>query len=163
LRQQRDKIATKSSRNLLMPNSLELTLFGSPEVRNNGHLVTSFRTSKAQALLYYLAVTGRPHTRPTLAGLLWGDQPEAAARASLSKCLSNLHDLLGDAVLVERQTAAFNRDHPYHLDTERLAASIGIAPSPAAIPTLQAALSLYRGDFLEGFYVRDAPILSSGC
>ena len=34
-----------------------------------------------------------PATRATLAGLLWGDQPEDAARASLSKCLSNLRDL----------------------------------------------------------------------
>ena len=62
-----------------MPNPLELTLFGNPEVRSNGHLVTGFRTSKAQALLYYLAVTGRRHTRPTLAGLLWGDESKAAA------------------------------------------------------------------------------------
>jgi CubicO group peptidase (beta-lactamase class C family) len=49
--------------------------------------VTGFRTSKAQALLYYLAVTGRPYTRPTLAGLFWGDQPEAVAHTSLSKYL----------------------------------------------------------------------------
>jgi len=140
-----------------MSNSLELTLFGSPEVRTNGHLVTGFRSSKAQALLYYLAVTGRRHTRPTLAGLLWGDQPESAARASLSKCLSNLHDLLGDAVLIERQTVAFNRDHPYHLDTDRFMAGVGQLPTPETIHRLQAALAFYRGDFLEGFYVRDAP------
>ena len=98
-----------------MPNPLELTLFGSPEVRLHGQPVTGFRSSKAQALLYFLAVTARPHTRPTLAGLFWGDQPEAAARASLSKCLSNLHDLLGDALLVERQTVTFNREYAYHL------------------------------------------------
>jgi len=62
-----------------MPNILQLTLFGSPEARRHGQPVTGFRTSKAQALLYYLAVTGRAHTRATLAGLLWGDQPEDAA------------------------------------------------------------------------------------
>jgi DNA-binding SARP family transcriptional activator len=84
-----------------MSDLLELTLFGSPEVRLHGHPVTGFRSSKAQALLYYLAVTGRPHTRPTLAGLLWGDQPDAAARVSLSKYLSDLRDLVGDAVLIE--------------------------------------------------------------
>jgi hypothetical protein len=38
-----------------MFNSLELMLFGSPEVWTNSQLVTGFRTSKAQALLYYLA------------------------------------------------------------------------------------------------------------
>src|SRR5690606_16533315 len=116
-----------------------------------------FRTSKAQALLYYLAVTGRPHTRSTLAGLLWGDQPEAAARTSLSKCLSNLRDLLGDAVLVERQTAAFNRNYPYQLDTEHFLASVSTPPTTENIQRVQNALTLYRGDFLEGFYVREAP------
>lgn len=140
-----------------MPKPLQLTLFGSPEVRLHGQPVTSFRTSKAQALLYYLAVTGRPHTRATLAGLLWGDQPEDAARASLSKCLSNLRDLLGDAVLVERQSVAFNRAHPYDLDVERFATSVGSQLRSETLPTVRAALDLYRGDFLEGFYVRDAP------
>jgi len=140
-----------------MHNSVDLNLFGSPEVCRNGSLVTGFRTSKAQALLYYLAVTARPHTRPTLAGLFWGDQPEAAARASLSKCLSNLHDLLGDAITIERQTIAFNRRYSYNLDTERFEAGTRHPPTAATLDTLQSALSLYRGDFLEGFYVRDAP------
>jgi DNA-binding SARP family transcriptional activator len=116
-----------------MRDELELTLFGSPEVRLHGLPVTGFRSSKAQALLYYLAVTGRPHTRSTLAGLLWGDQPDPAARASLSKCLSNLHDLVGDAVLIERQTIAFNRDCSYHLDTERFQAGGDAPPTPETI------------------------------
>jgi len=37
-----------------MTNLLQLTLFGSPEVRLHGQAVTGFRTSKAQALFYYL-------------------------------------------------------------------------------------------------------------
>jgi len=139
-----------------MPSPLQLTLFGSPEVRLHGQPVTGFRTGKAQALLYYLAVTGRPHTRATLAGLLWGDQPEDAARASLSKCLSNLRDLLSDALLIERQTVAFNQSYPYDLDTERFAA-VGQPLTVATSQALQAALALYRGDLLEGFYVREAP------
>ncbi len=140
-----------------MPMSLELILFGSPEVRVNGKLISGFRSTKAQALFYYLAITGRAHTRATLAGLLWGDQPEDAARASLSKCLSNLRDLLGDALLIERQTVAFNRNYPYHLDTEHFIADVAQPPTAATIPSWQAALAFYRGDFLEGFYVRDAP------
>ncbi|MBX2997892.1 MAG: hypothetical protein KF893_05230 [Caldilineaceae bacterium] len=140
-----------------MPDSLELTLFGSPQVRRHGQVVTGFRSGKAQALLYYLAVTGRPHTRSTLTGLLWGDQPETSARVSLSKCLSNLHELLGDALLIDRQSVSFNRGVPYHLDTEAFAAAVSVPVTAASAQTLQAALTLYRGDFLEGFYVRDAP------
>jgi predicted ATPase/DNA-binding SARP family transcriptional activator len=140
-----------------MDDRLELTLFGSPEVRHRGQAVTGFRSSKAQALLYYLAVTARPHTRSSLAGLLWGDQPDDAARTSLSKCLSNLRELVGEAVLIGRQSVAFNRDYPYRLDTERVAGSRDAPSTPEAIAELKAALALCRGDFLEGFYVRDAP------
>jgi predicted ATPase/DNA-binding SARP family transcriptional activator len=140
-----------------MANPFALTLFGSPAVYIDDQRVTGFRSSKAQALLYYLVVTRRPHTRPTLAGLFWGDQPEDAARTSLSKCLSNLRDLVGGAILIDRQTAAFNRHQPYHLDTEGFLAGIAQPPTLETLATWQAALALYRGDFLEGFYVREAP------
>ena len=140
-----------------MPDALELTLFGSPQIRRHGQVVTGYRSSKAQALLYFLAVTGRSHSRPSLATLLWGDQPEAAARTSLSKCLSNLYDLLGDALLIERHSVAFNRRLPYDLDTEHFLAQVGAPITAASVLAAQEALSLYRGDFLEGFYVRDAP------
>ena len=75
----------------------------------------------------------------------------------MSKCLSNLRDLLGDALLVDRQTVAFNRDQPYHLDTEHFATGLSAPLTPATHTSYQNALTLYRGDFLEGFYVRDAP------
>ncbi len=140
-----------------MSNLLNLTLLGSPQVHLDGQAVTGFRSSKAQALLFFLAVTGRAHTRATLAGLLWGDQPETAARVSLSKCLSNLHELLGDALLIDRQTVSFNRSLPYQLDTEAFATAASAPATAASAHALQAALTLYRGDFLEGFYVRDAP------
>ena len=140
-----------------MPDPLVLTLFGSPQVHLDGQAVTGFRSSKAQALLFFLAASGRAHTRTMLAGLLWGDQPEAAARVSLSKCLSNLHELLGDALLIDRQTVAFKRNIPYQLDTEAFVAAVSAPATAASAHALQAALTLYRGDFLEGFYVRDAP------
>lgn len=140
-----------------MPNTLELTLFGSPEVRRHGQVVTGFRTSKAQALLYFLAVTGRSHSRSSLAVLLWGNRPERAARVSLSKCLSNLRRLFGDALLIERHSIAFDRQLPYDLDTERFLAPLGAPITAANALATEEALSLYRGDFLEGFYVRDAP------
>lgn len=140
-----------------MPDPLVLTLFGIPLVRLHGQVVNGFRSSKAQALLFFLAVTGRAHTRATLAGLFWGDQPETAARVSLSKCLSNLHELLGDAVLIERQTVAFNRGIRYQLDTEEFVAGVSALTTSVSAQSLHATLALYRGDFLEGFYVRDAP------
>lgn len=83
-----------------MPSRLELTLFGNIKIRRDGLLMTDFKSLKAQALLCYLAVTGRPHSRSALAGLLWGEKPEAKARMNLSQALSGLRRLFGDHLTI---------------------------------------------------------------
>ena len=93
-----------------MTSELQLALLGTVEVRRNGVPIPGFTSGKAQALLCYLAVTGRPHTRPALAGLLWGEMPDDNARTNLRKALSNLRRLVGPHLSIERQAVAFNRD-----------------------------------------------------
>jgi DNA-binding SARP family transcriptional activator len=53
-----------------------------------------------------------------LAGLLWGDKSEGSAKANLRKSLSKLGQMLGDVLIITRQTVAFNRDRAYWLDVE---------------------------------------------
>jgi DNA-binding SARP family transcriptional activator len=67
---------------------LRLNLLGKPQVFHNDAPVTRFTTAKTEALLYYLAVTGRPHGRDALASLLWGDMSDAQAKRNLTKALS---------------------------------------------------------------------------
>jgi predicted ATPase/DNA-binding SARP family transcriptional activator len=141
--------------------NLQLHLLGKPEVFLNGRLLTEFETSKAQALLYYLAVTGRAHSRETLADLLWGEMDEATAKRNLTKALSNLRHLLGPYLLIERQSIAFNHEKPYELDVTVFQAAIEasslLEPSkPEDLSPLRKAVNLYGGDFLEGFYVKEA-------
>jgi DNA-binding SARP family transcriptional activator/tetratricopeptide (TPR) repeat protein len=140
-----------------MLNELHLKLLGNVEVRLDEALVIGFHSNKVQGLLFYLAVTGRPHLRPTLAGLLWGDMPEASARNNLRKALTQLRQLVGSHLSITRQTVAFNRDNPYWLDVERFEGKAGISSAETDIEGLREAVELYRGDFLEGFYVRQAP------
>ena len=54
--------------------------------------------AKPLALLAYLVLERRPHSREALAGLLWGESPEVEARASLRQALKQLRDVLGDQV-----------------------------------------------------------------
>jgi predicted ATPase/DNA-binding SARP family transcriptional activator/Tfp pilus assembly protein PilF len=104
-----------------------------------------------------LAVTGRPHSRETLAGLLWGDKPEANAKASLRKALSDLRKLFDDALIITRQTVAFNRDSSYWLDVEVFESALAEdEPASEELHPLREAVELYRGDFLEGLSVRQA-------
>ena len=56
---------------------LSIRLLGAFVVERDAQPVTTFRSLKNQALLAYLAMeAGRPHTRPSLAGLRWPEQPE---------------------------------------------------------------------------------------
>jgi predicted ATPase/DNA-binding SARP family transcriptional activator/Tfp pilus assembly protein PilF len=133
---------------------LRLTLLGGFGITWSGTPLTGFVSNKAQALLSYLAVTGRPHFRPALAGLLWGEMPETSALMNLRQALANLRRLVEPYLLITRQTVAFNRDSDYWLDVEAFQEKAG---KHTNIRGLCEAVELYSGDFLEGFYVRDAP------
>src|SRR4029079_7501494 len=66
---------------------LQLRLFGAPEVLLDGEPVR-FYTSKAVALLSYLAVTVRRQQRDVLAALLWPELDQTKARGALRRTLS---------------------------------------------------------------------------
>jgi DNA-binding SARP family transcriptional activator len=136
-----------------MPPILELRLLGRLELRRNGVPVADIQAGKTLALLSYLAVTARPHTRPALAGLLWGGMPGAKARGSLSKALSTLRQVVGDHVAITRQTVAFEPDGGFWLDVAEFEAGV----KDNSIECLQGVVELYQGDFLDGFYVRNVP------
>jgi len=138
-----------------MTGKLELTLLGQADIRLNGQSLMGFYSGKAQALLFYLAVTGQTHTRPALAGLLWADMPEDDALMNLRQVLTNLRKLVGDHLTITRQTVSFNRDSDYWLDVEAFQAGGEIASDGGDIEKVRQAVDLYRGDLLAGFYVRD--------
>ncbi|HXV43971.1 MAG TPA: BTAD domain-containing putative transcriptional regulator, partial [Anaerolineae bacterium] len=128
----------------------------------NGAPVTAFVSAKVPALLAYLAVTGQAHSRDTLANLLWGDLPEATAKRNLTKVLTNLRQLLEPYLLIDWHSVAFNHQAPSAVDVGLFQAAIeGSAllepdnPERDLAP-LRQAVSLYRGDFLGGFYVKNA-------
>lgn len=138
-----------------MDVDLRLTLLGGLHITRGGVPLTGFVSAKAQALFCYLAILGRPQTRTELAGLLWGDRPEAIAAGSLRQALANLNQIVGPYLTVTRQTVAFNRDSAYWLDVERFEA--GLQGAPPEAEALREAVTLYHGDLLQGFFVRDAP------
>jgi predicted ATPase/DNA-binding SARP family transcriptional activator len=147
-----------------MNNELRLNLLGRVEISRDGKPVEGFAHQKSLALLCYLAVTGRPHTRAALAGLLWGETTEANALAGLRKTLADLRRQVAPYLTITRQQVAFNQEQPYWLDVEafeRQAGEINAIQeaeiTPAEVAKLSAAIDLYQGDFIAGFHVRRAP------
>ncbi len=126
-----------------MSVQLRFNLFGSPQIHYQGQPLTGFVSTKVRALLIYLAVTGRPHSRDHLAELLWADTP-ASTRPNLRKALSNLRQLIGNLLIEDaKESIALNGEQVWVDVVE-----FGRLSSQGAAPE---AVSLYQADFLTGF------------
>ena len=118
-------------------------------------------SSKTLALLSYLAVTGEAQTRGVLASLLWSDFPEHRARGNLRDTLASLRRTpLAPYVDIGRRMVSFNWDLPCWLDTAAFQQGVeqGIKALPDDPSALEAAVALYRGEFLAGFQVSRAAL-----
>jgi DNA-binding SARP family transcriptional activator len=145
-------------------DELRLAFLGRPQVACDGTLLTGWSLEKSLALLAYLAVTGRPHSRETLAGLLWPDCTEANARSNLRKVVAELRRRVPAHLTITRTEAAFARESAYWLDVEAFERRIGrTLPlqesrlTGASAAALAEVVGLYRDDFLLGLSVLHAP------
>ena len=139
---------------------LEISTLGGLSLRVAEEPVTGFTSRKVEALLVYLACTGRPQSRDVLADLLWDDFSQSRAMGSLRVALHSLRQQLEPHVEVTRDTVGLNPDSVW-LDVAELDDTLaavregGGLISSAAGDQLAEAVSLYKGDFLAGFHVRD--------
>jgi DNA-binding SARP family transcriptional activator/tRNA A-37 threonylcarbamoyl transferase component Bud32 len=146
--------------------ALKISLLGPPQLEYKGD-VMKFDTRKNVALLAYLAVTKSPHSRESLTTLLWPDMEPSRARSGLRRNLSILRKTLGDRWLqVDRESVAlelsedswFDMDNFHYLLTAwKEHGHLGTEVCARCLPSLEEAVELYRGDFLEGFILRDNP------
>src|SRR5262245_61715354 len=118
----------------------------------------SVRVRKELALLAYLAVEqAHRHSRDSLLGLLWPDDPEQVTRNNLRGVLSGLRRRLGphsDAfVRADRQQLQFVADSDHTLDVitfRRLLAAVRVHPHSnterceACVARLAEAVELYQ-------------------
>src|SRR6476469_2998599 len=139
-----------------MVRELHLALLGGLRITEGEAALPGLATHKGQALLCYLALTRRPHTRDALASLLWSDDPQEEARASLRNVLFLLRTVAAPYLVVTREAVAFNFDSPYRFDVERFrekiaAANTGPVKGGSGVEdALREAMDLYHGEFLEG-------------
>ena len=136
---------------------LKLTLLGSPQVNLAGQSLSERITGKHLALLVYLAVTGRTHTRDSLAALLWRDMANSQARKNLRDLLSDLRKHVSPYLMITRHDIAFNPDAAHWLDVTVFRTHVDSNRIKPYLKLWADVIDLYRGDFLEGFNVRNAP------
>jgi non-specific serine/threonine protein kinase len=137
---------------------LNIKFLGAFEVKRDGEAVT-VPSRAAQSLFAYLVLSaGFSHRREKLAGLLWPDSTEESARDYLRHGLWRIRKAIevapahGKAVpylIADDIQISFKADSPYSLDA---AVIKKINAAEASTDELIAALSLYEGELLPGFY-----------
>lgn len=152
---------------------LSLSLFGACEASCDGAPLTGFRSQKVRALLAYLAVHAeRAHGRETLAAFLWPEQGEEAARTYLRQALVNLRTILDEKspdvpfLLITRDTVQLNPACSYDLDVATFRTLLAtcvqhshrrLIGCTACARRMEQVVALYRGGFLDQFYLRESP------
>jgi DNA-binding SARP family transcriptional activator len=135
---------------------LQIRLLGSPEFFLDS---APFRLPrrKTTALLAYLADKDSPVPANSAASLLWPEFAPDKARASLRHAISDATSAAGHP-LVERSGRNIKFNSEFQIESDvgafRKAAAEGLLTGDEAM--LEKAAALYRGNFLEGFYLDDA-------
>jgi len=130
---------------------IELRLFGGFEACGPEGEPLTIAAKKARALLAYLALhLGKPIPRERLSSLIWGDVSlDEQARRSLRQALTVLRRELPEGVLATQRDDVLLRTHA-NVDVARFERDVG--SDTRAV--LEQALTLYRGELLEGFAAR---------
>jgi DNA-binding SARP family transcriptional activator len=132
---------------------IRLHLFGALELRraDGAELHSVLAQPKRAAVLACLAASRGYTRRDRLLGLLWPELDEARARNALSKALHHLRRSLGEASIIGRGDDEL-RTNPVLFWCDVAAFDEALSRGADA-----AAAGLYRGHFLEGFHLPDAP------
>jgi len=151
---------------------LALYVFGPPRLElDEAPVHIPYR--KAIALFAYLAVTGQPHTRDSLAALLWPENDQRTARAELRRILSAINRTLGSGWFsADREMVCLNTQPDpaggmsFGLDVAVFQGKLKICEShnhpptvtcPDCTPALEEAVETYSADFMAGFSLKDCP------
>jgi DNA-binding SARP family transcriptional activator len=121
--------------------------------------VAGFETRKVEALFVFLACNRRPYPREILADLFWEERSQQQAQSNLRVALANLRKHLGDYLVIDRETVGLALEAPVWLDAIALESALEVnhgVNTYQAADQIEQAVSLYRGEFLAGFSVRDS-------
>lgn len=150
-------------------SGLNIHLFGKFSVESNQQVLETINTSKVQELFSYLLLNrNRPHSRETLAGLLWGNCTTEKSKKYLRQAIWHLQTAVdthkewqdsGISLRVEHDWVQIDTNQTVWLDVAILEEAFALIEDvacrdldPERAASLQGAIEIYRGDLLEGWY-----------
>ncbi len=124
---------------------LTIKLLGTPMVLKD-KIEVYFPFRKAEAIFYYVVINNRV-SRETLINLFWGDVSEETARKNLRNAVYIIKKVFNEEIIIspQRNTLILNPKSIVNIDVIQLLENNNIN-----------LLEQYRGNFLEGFSIKDA-------
>jgi pimeloyl-ACP methyl ester carboxylesterase/DNA-binding SARP family transcriptional activator len=121
------------------------------ELARDGAALSLPQSKKTRALLAYLAVTGRPHSRDKLCEMFWDvpDDPRGSLRWSLSKLRTLVNDDRVERMQADRESVSLDCTG-MGVDLLTIRDAIGEDFDGAPVDVLAGGLDAFRGPFLEG-------------
>ena len=150
---------------------LTLLLLGPFQATSGEVAIPESRAKRIEALLAYLAMEAAyPHRRERLVGFLFPELPDGQARTNLRQTIKRLREAIGDNpdqpyLLITRESVQFNQGSDHFLDTAVYQEQLGGCSvhrgrrdglCPDCMAMAGQAVNLYRGPFLNGFFLEDS-------
>src|SRR5947208_49726 len=130
---------------------LHVSVLGQLAVLRHRTKVQLPQSKKTRALLAYLAITGRPHSRDRLCAMFWAvpDDPRAALRWSLSRLRPIVDEHDCRRIIADRENVGLD---PANIEVDLLSLrSLGRnGVESVSTDALRQAAEALEGDFLEG-------------
>ena len=157
-------VIAKSARVVKGREMLRISVLGNLAVVRERTRMQLPPSKKTRALLAYLAVTARPHSRDRLCAMFWAvpDDPRAALRWSLSRLRPLVDDHDCRRIVADREQVGFDLDRV----TVDILSLRGVARNGAdsiSTDALRQATEALEGDFLEGLDLPDCQEFQSWC
>jgi TolB-like protein len=144
--------------------SLRVSVLGNLAVQRHRTRMQLPPSKKTRALLAYLAVTARPHSRDRLCAMFWAvpDDPRAALRWSLSRLRPLVDEPDCRRIIADRENVSFDLDR-VTVDILALRSVARNGTDAISTDALREATEALEGDFLEGLDLPDCQEFQSWC
>ena len=133
---------------------LDISILGPFSASAGTAIQHKLESNKVRALFAYLVTEmDRPHSRETLAEMLWPESAAQSGLANLRYALADLRKVIGDEdahppyLIISRDSLQFNAESSFKLDALEFATLL----KADDIEVIKRGVALYRGDFLAHF------------
>lgn len=145
---------------LLAKSEIDIIMLGSPKILFNKKQITNRLSSKSIGLLCYLSANEN-ESREKLAYMFWEDSNADAAKYNLRYNIWTMNKLLRSSLsenqlLVSNNSRIhINKEYDIYLDIKEIDTLYSNKESHLSIHILKKLKSLFLGEFLDGFYLKN--------